>query len=269
LHRGLTESDNVALRDRAGKQMNASTPRSNLGRHLFGAASLAFGVITMAWHDYNGWHEPRYAVYAAAAALIFGGAAIQLRRTTKTGAAVLGAVYLVFAIQCVPGIIAAPRIYNSWGNFFEQFSLVSGAAIVYARFSSARSPETLNRIGCILVGLCAASFTLEQAIYLHPTASLVPKWLPPSQMFWAMATTAFFALAAVALVSNRMALLASRLLTMMLLIFGLLVWVPMLLSGPHSHTNWSETAETFAIAGTSWILADLLGEDRLNDPRPR
>src|SRR5205823_14492605 len=30
--------------------------------------------------------------------------------------------------------------------------------------------------------------------------------------------------------------------------------------GSHSHTNWSETAETFAIAGTAWILADLLGE---------
>jgi len=38
------------------------------------------------------------------------------------------------------------------------------------------------------------------------------------------------------------------------------VWVPMLLSDPHSLTNWSETAETFAITGTAWILADLLRE---------
>jgi hypothetical protein len=89
-------------------------------------------------------------------------------------------------------------------------------------------------------------------------------------MFWAVATTVFFALAAAALLANRMALLASRLLTMMLLIFGLIVWVPLLLSGgPHSHTNWSETVETFAIAGTAWILADLLGEYRLNDHRPQ
>jgi hypothetical protein len=66
-----------------------------------------------------------------------------------------------------------------------------------------------------------------------------------------------------------MALLAIRLLTMMLVIFGLLVWVPLLLSDPHNHTNWSETAETFTIAGTAWILADLLGEYRLNDHRPR
>src|SRR6267154_6343991 len=201
--------------------MTVSTPSLSLGRHVFGVAALAFGVITLAWHDYNGWHQPRYLIYAASAALIFGGATIQFRRTTKTGAAVLAAVYLVFALLCVPGIVAAPQIYNSWGNFFEQFSLVAGAAIVSARLSSAWSGETLNRIGRILLGICAASFTLEQAIYIGPTASLVPKWIPPTQMFWAVTTTVLFALAAVALLTNRMALLATRLLTMMLALFGL------------------------------------------------
>jgi hypothetical protein len=249
--------------------MTVSTPSSNLGRHAFGVAALALGLITLAWHDYNGWHQLRYIVDAAGAAQIFGGAAIQFRRTAKAGAIVLGAVYLVFALLCVPQILAKPQIYNSWGNFFEQFSLVTGAVIVYARLSSAWSGETLNRIGRVLLGICAASFSLEQAFYLHATANLVPKWLPPSQMFWAVTTTVLFALAAVALLTNRMALLATRLLTMMLVIFGLLVWVPLLLSDPHNYTNWSENAETFAIAGAAWILADLLGEYRLNDHRPR
>jgi hypothetical protein len=247
--------------------MTVSTPSLNLGRHVYGVAGMAFGLITLAWHDYNSWHQPRFLVYAAAAVLIIGGAAIQFLRTAKAGAAVLSAVYLVFALQCVPGIVAAPRVYNSWGNFFEQFSLVAGAVIVYARLSSAWSSETRNRISSILVGICAASFTLEQAFYLPPTATLVPRWLPPSQNFWAIATTVFFALAAVALFTNRMALLAARLLTLMLLIFGVFVWLPLLVSDPHSHTNWSETAETFAIAGTAWILADLLGEYRLIDHR--
>jgi len=250
--------------------MTVSTPSSSLGRHVFGVAALTFGLITLAWHDYNGWHQPLYLVYAAAAALIFGGAAIQFRRTAKAGSAVLAAIYLVFALRCVPGIVAAPGVYNSWGNFFEQFSLVTGAAILYARLSSAWSRETLHRIGRILLGICAASFALEQAFYLHPTATLVPKWLPPSQMFWAVTTTVLFALAAVALLTNRMALLAARLLTMMLVIFGLLVWVALLFSAPHSHTNWSETVETFAIAGTAWILADRLAEaqeNRRTDPR--
>ena len=249
--------------------MTISTSSWSLGRHVYGVAALAFGLITLAWLGYSDWHMPRYVGYAFAGALIFGGAAMQFLATAKTGAVVLGAVYLVFALRFVPGIIAKPQIYNSWGNFFEQLSLVAGPAIVYARLSSAWSRETINRIARTLLSICAASFTLEQASYLHATASLVPKWLPPGQTFWAVTTTVLFALAAVALVMNRMALLAARLLTMMLVSFGLLVWVPLLLSDRRSFANWSETAETFAIAGTAWILAELLGEYRLNEHAPQ
>ncbi len=248
--------------------MTVSTTSSNLGRHVFGIAVLAFGVITLAWPDYTLWPQLRSIlnatdgpvfVYAVAAAQIFGGVAIQFRRTATIGAVIIGAVYLVFALSFVPRIVAAPRVYDRWGNFFEQFSLVTGAAIAYARSSSARAPKTMKRIGRILFGICVASFTLEQAFYLANTASLVPRWFPPNQMFWAKATTVAFALAAVAILSNRQALLATRLLTLMLVIFGLLVWVPLVAANPHSHTNWSECAETFAIAGVAWILADVLG----------
>jgi hypothetical protein len=38
------------------------------------------------------------------------------------------------------------------------------------------------------------------------------------------------------------------------------VWIPMVISDPQNHASWSETAETFAIAGAAWILADVLGE---------
>jgi hypothetical protein len=240
--------------------MTTSTAGSNPGRHVFGVATLTIGLITLAWHDYNDWPQLRFLVYVASAAQIVGGAAIQFRRTAKTGAIVLAAVYLGFVFLCLPAIVIAPLVYNSWGNFFEQFSLLTGAAIAYARLSSAWPHENLNRIARILLGVCTVSFTLEQAFYLSATANLVPKWIPPSQMFWAVTTTALFALAALALLANRLALLATRLLTMMLLIFGLFVWVPLLLADPSSHTNWSEFAETFAIAGVAWILADLLGE---------
>jgi hypothetical protein len=220
-------------------------------------AALASGLVTLVWHDYG----PLFS-YAAAAAQIFGGAAILFQRTAKAGAVILCAVYLIFALVLVPPIVATPLVYDPWGNFFEQFTLVTGAAILYARFSSVWAPETLHRIGRILLGISTASFAVYQAVHPDVTASLVPKWLPPSQMFWVGLTTAAFALAAVALFANRMALLAARLLTLMLVIFGLLVWVPLLLSNPHSHADWSETVLTFAIAAVAWILADALGEQR-------
>jgi hypothetical protein len=249
------------------EKRSVSTLATDFGRHVFGAASLVYGLVTLVWHDSHGWPQLRYIIYAAAAAQIVGGAAIQFRGTAKMGATVLGTAYLVFALLTIPQIVTAPQIYNSWGNFFEQFSLVTGAAIVYARLSSAWTPETLDRIGRTLMGLCAASFALEQAFYLGPTASLVPKWIPPSQMFWAVTTTVCFALAAVALVTNLAGLLATRLLTAMIALFGLLVWLPLLFLNPHSHANWSETAETFAIAGAAWILVDFLGAYRVKDHR--
>jgi len=221
--------------------MAASAHSPDLGRRVFGAAALAFGLITLVWHNYNDWEQLRYILnaadgpvflYAVAAAWIFGGGAILLRRTANTGAVVLGAVYLVFAVLCVPPIVATPRIYDRWGNFFEQFSLVTGAALVYARVSSVWAPETLNRIGRTSLGICVGSFALEQAIYLNATTDLVPKWLPPGRMFWAIATTVALALAAIALLTNRMAILATRLLTIMIVSFGLLVWIPLLLSQP-------------------------------------
>jgi hypothetical protein len=245
--------------------MTESALGSNFGRHLFGITAIAFGVVTLAWHDFKGGNLLRDLVYAVAAAQIIGGSAIQFRRTARAGAVVLGAAYLVLVLLCVPGIVAAPRIYNSWGNFFEQFSLLTGAALAFGCVSSAGSRQMLSRIGRILLGVCTASFALEQAFYLQPTANFVPRWIPPSPMFWAVATTVLFALAAVALLANRLALLAVRLLTLMLVGFGLLVWIPLLISDPRSHTNWSETIETFAIAGTAWILANLLSESRLNN----
>jgi hypothetical protein len=228
----------------------------------FGAATLASGLITLAWHNSSAGHRTHYVILAVAVAQIVGGVLLQFRGIAKTGALILGAAYLVSALLCVPQIVAAPLIYNSWGNFFEQFSLFSGAAMVYECLASTWSPAMLSRIGRILVGICTISFALEQAFYLGPTATLVPKWIPPSQMFWAIVTTVLFAFGALALLSNLQSLLAARLLTGMIIGFGILVWIPLIVSHPHDHGNWSETAETFAIAGAMWILADLLDTQR-------
>ncbi len=236
-----------------------------MAAHVFGAATCGLGIITLIWHEYNGeWHFRVPAImYAVSAAQILGGTATAFRPTAKLGAVILGALYLIFAISCVPAIITTPQVYNSWDSFFEEFSLFAGSALVYAGASLRWTPELRGRIGSVLVGVCVASFTIEQAVYLSLTAGDVPKWLPPNQLFWAVTTTVLFGLAAVALITGRMALGAARLLTLMLVLFGPLVWVPLLVSEPRSQTNWGELAETLAIAGTVWILADVLRSTRV------
>jgi hypothetical protein len=231
--------------------VTVSTIRSNLGRIVFGATVFACGLVTLVWHG-------TVFFYAAGAAQCIGSVAMLFDRTAKAGAIAVGVVYLVFALFSVPEMIANPQIYASWGNFFYPFSLVIGAGIVVAGSSPSWEPTTVARIGAVLFGICIASFGIEQVEFLARTASLVPKWIPPSQMFWAIATCVPFALAAVALLTNRFALLATRLFALMMLLFGVLVWIPILLADPHSHGNWDEGTATFATAGAAWVLADLL-----------
>jgi uncharacterized membrane protein YphA (DoxX/SURF4 family) len=104
------------------------------------------------------------------------------------------------------------------------------------------------------------SFTLEQLFYLRGTASFVPKWIPPGQMFWAIATTIFFALAAVALLTGRLAILASRLLTVMIMGFQFLIWIPAPFRDPHQLINWGGNAQNLAIGAAAWIVADYLSD---------
>lgn len=243
--------------------------RHYLGRHVLGLAAVGFGVISLVWRDFGApWQQIRAfgnvpyresLVYFVAVVELFGGIAIQWGRTARTGALALGGAYLTFALLWVPRIAAEPLVYDRWGNFFEQFSVVSGALIVYAT-SRPTGPQTARtaRIGYIFFGICVVSFTLEQLFYLSGTAAFVPKWIPPGQMFWAITTTVAFALAAIALLSGRFALLASRLTTVMIIGFGLLVWLPTLFTARHELISWAGNAQNLAIAGAAWIVSDFL-----------
>ncbi|MGH9342705.1 MAG: hypothetical protein ACRD19_02940, partial [Terriglobia bacterium] len=239
----------------------------------YGLAAVAFGVIALVSRDFNNWEQIRalgavshreILVYIAAAIEIFGGVAIQWTRTARAGAFALGVIYLIFALLWVPFIAAKPETYDGWGNFFEQFSLVPGALIVYASAGRdhLKPAGPTARAGYLAFGICVVSFTLEQIFYLSATAAFVPNCIPPGKMFWAIATSIAFALAAIALLSGYFAVPASRLLTAMIIGFGLLVWLPTLFADPHKQFNWAGNAENLAIAGAAWIVADYLSEKR-------
>jgi uncharacterized membrane protein YphA (DoxX/SURF4 family) len=231
----------------------------------------------LVWRDFNGWQQIQVfgnvphreiLVYLAAAVELFGGIAIQFERSARLGAVVLGALYLFFALTWIPRIAAEPGIYDRWGNFFEQFSIVSGAIVVCA---SSNTSDTARAAKTALAGyyffaICVISFTLAQLFYLPATASFVPKWIPPGQSFWAIATTVFFALAVIALFSGRLALLASRLLTAMLVGFGLLVWLPAPFADPHKIITWTGKAQNLAITGAAWVITDYLALNRSTTP---
>lgn len=239
---------------------------SSYGRIVFGASAVLFGVIALMWRDSDTWQTlqqiwslPLGATIGTClmVAQIAGGIGVQFPRTVRPASVILGVVYLLFSLACVPAIVAAPTVYATYGSFFEQFSLLCGSvALLAATESSPARAAVLGRLARFGLGLCATSFTLSQIIYLRVTANLVPRWIPPSQMFWAILTTIAFAFAAIALLVNRQAKLATRLMALMLALFGVMVWVPRLIAHPEAHLNWSEFALTFLIMGASWVVAD-------------
>jgi len=238
------------------------------GRIFFGASAVLFGVIALMWHDrdtgqilHTIWRLPLASIVGPClmAAQIAGGIAMQYPRAARLASIVLGGVYLLFSLACVPSIFAAPNLFERFGgSFFQQLSLLSGAIALYAATETdAVKAVTFGRLARLGLGVSAISFTLSQILFLRLTADLVPKGIPPNQMFWAILTTIAFALAALAILSNRQARLATRLMTLMLGLFGLLVWIPRLIAHPEVHFNWSEFALTVLITGAAWMVADL------------
>jgi uncharacterized membrane protein YphA (DoxX/SURF4 family) len=239
----------------------------SLGRYVFGLATIATGICALASHNYDQLAAvPHHAIlsYIVATIEVLAGLSVLLARTARAGAVALGAIYFIFALLAVPLIIQQPLVYNNFGNFFEQFSYVAGALLLYACSGPIAAPRNtkLAQIGYYSFALCLVSFALEQLFYPSGTITLVPKWLPPGQKFWFIATTVAFALAAIALLTGFKALLASRLTVAMLLGFELLVWLPALFADPHNFGNWSEAIETLAIAGSAWLVADYLAHRR-------
>jgi uncharacterized membrane protein len=238
------------------------------GRVVFGVSAVLFGSIALVWHDADTWQNLQhiwslpFGIIVGAClmiAQIAGGIGMLYPRTAHLASIVLCVVYLCFSLACIPDIVAATNIYDKYGgSFFLFLSLLCGAIALYAANEAhAARGIVFSRLARLGIGVCAVSFTLGQALLLRETAHLVPKWIPPNQMFWAILTTTAFALAAIAILINRRAQLAMRMMTLMLALFGVLVWIPHIFAHPQAHFNWSECVLTFLVTGAVWVVADL------------
>ncbi|HET9028821.1 MAG TPA: hypothetical protein VFN49_01480 [Candidatus Aquilonibacter sp.] len=222
-----------------------------LGIAVFGAAAILYGVIALLWHDADTWQSlhrlletPTTAIAGNALMLLSVVAGIALLVTPVRR---FGAIGLAVAFACGALVAAVAAVANvmDYDAFFEQLSMLCGAlALRNVRFA---------RIG---FGLSVVSFTVTQAIHLGGTARLVPKWLPPGQMFWAILTTVAFALAAIAILTNLRATLALRLTACMTAVFGLFVWLPILIQAPYAHLAWSEFAITVLVTGAALCVSE-------------
>jgi uncharacterized membrane protein YphA (DoxX/SURF4 family) len=240
---------------------------SSSGIYLYAMGAIALGVTGLVWSDFaTNWQRVTANVplrlplaWLTALCELAAGAALLWPRTARAAAAILTLLFAVFVLLWVPPILHAPAIYDSWGNFFEETSLVIAGLVLFASLAPVGSAWAARRtIISRLYGICPISFGLDHIIYLKGVATWVPTWIPPGQMFWAIATTVCFLLAAAAILSGILAGLAARLLTAMIVGFELLIWIPKLLAAPHDHFAWAGNAISITMAGAAWIVADSL-----------
>jgi len=238
---------------------------SNLGIYAFAAGAIFLGILGLASGDFaTNWQRVVPTVpfreplaYLIAVIELAAGLALLWRRTARAGALTLTIVYAVFTLLWVPIMLATHTDYDPTGNFFEEFSLVVGGAVLFASLSPAGSSIARREsLFARLFGLSAISFGVVHIYDMPGLFGAVPSWIPPSQMFWGWATTIGFFLAAIAILTGLMAPLASRLLTVEIVSFELFFWIPMLKASPHNHFTWSGNAISTAIAGAIWVVSD-------------
>jgi uncharacterized membrane protein YphA (DoxX/SURF4 family) len=237
-----------------------------LGVMSLGLASLAFGQFDPGQPVPANFPARTALAYFVAAFMVVAAAAIEWRRTAAWGAAALTIYYTLFVIILMNGrlLLAHYAEYVTYENIVMQLSIAASGLIIYAGAASidAAKSARLTRLGRLAFGVCCLVFGGAHFAYLKYTASMIPKWLPPSQIFWTYVTGIGFIAAGIAILTGVQARLAAILLTLMLAIFGVLSNGRILLANPSIHDNWTESAVNLAVVGAAWVVADSLARPK-------
>jgi len=242
-----------------------------LGVRVYGLAAILLGLVGLAFGDFASVWQPVPATipgrtilaYLVAALLLAAGVAVQWRRTARPGVITLTGLYALGVLALhVPRVIGHPLAFSAYAGVAEQMAIVAGGLFGIALIAdlTTTTRARLIKTAQVIFGVCLIAFAAAHFVDLPDTAAYVPKWLPPSQLFWAYATGAAHLAAAVAILSGVLDRLAARLATLMFIGFGLLVHLPNLAGDLHNHFNWSANAINLALVGAAWTMVD--GLDR-------
>jgi uncharacterized membrane protein len=256
--------------------MPSEKTTTTIGRHIYALGVMAIATCSLAFGAFDpGQPVPEHfpartaLAYAAGTFTLLAAAAINWRRTAHWAAAALTIYYTLFVVILMNGrlLLTDYAVYVTYENIAMQLAIAAGALLIYAttaapdKLDGARAAHLMHA-GWLAFGVCSLIFGGAHFVYMNYTAPLVPKWLPPSQVFWGYTTGIAFIAAGIAFLTGVQARLAAILLTVMLAAFGLLANLPVLLADHASHFNWTESAVNLAVVGAAWVLADSLAPQR-------
>ncbi|THD58778.1 hypothetical protein [Phenylobacterium sp.] len=259
--------------------MTAEKPALALGWRVYGLGVIALALVAFAIRDFDpgqpvpkAFPDRQILAYAAAGFLLVAGAAMEWRRTLVWASGALAAYYTLLVVVVMDGrvILRNADQFMAYSNTAEQLAIAAGAVIVFATYAKIDPvwAGRLTKAGQVAFGISAILFGGAHFAYMGMTAPLVPRWLPPSQLFWGYATGVFHIAAGVAILTGIQARLAAILLTVMFAAFTPLVHVPLFLADPTRHFYWTENATNLVLIGAAWVVADSLARRRRGEVSP-
>lgn len=252
------------------------THRMKPGIWLYALATIATGLLDIIWLKFEASHQPiaalghvpgeRVLAVTAGILLVAAGIALLWRKSAQTGAAVSAILYVIFALFWVPRLFAMIHVLGvhlglivfAIGGAAEQVLLATPVLILYLATTtgSPRRGRATIAARC-MVGVPPIFFGLGHLINLHAYKPFVPHWVS-FPLFWIALTGIAFLLAGSAIVSGIQAVLAARMLALMLLLFEFMVEIPPIFAHPHSQGAWGGALYNLTAIGVCWMFAELL-----------
>ncbi len=222
-----------------------------LGAMLLGAVGVAFGSYALQWQPVW-WSGFEIGPYISGVILIVAGAATVWTKTALWGARGLRLFFGAWVVLLhMPRVAAAPSDPLMWLGFCEILAMVAGALMLTATLRGEARMQLLARV---LFGACLLLFGATHFLYADFTASMVPAWIPPGQLFWAYATGVGHVAAGLAILSGVQARLAAGLVTVMFASFVVTLHGPRVAADPGNHAEWVMLGVALTLTGAAFAM---------------
>jgi uncharacterized membrane protein YphA (DoxX/SURF4 family) len=248
------------------------------GDALFATSVAGVAVLSLVYGNFVPLLDPipgsKVLTFALGLLLLATSFGLFFARTLAASAITIAMCATAWALVRTAPIVQAPLSFGSWYGFCEAVSMLAGGWTLYALHRrhyhvGKLAPLTRDiglRVARGLFGVACLEYGIAHFAYATYSLPFVPTWLP-ARVPLLYATGIFHAAAGAGLILGVLPRLAARLEATMIILFGVLVWLPSFFTNPtpkwagNLQNQWSETIVTFLLAGVACLIAESLSSD--------
>jgi uncharacterized membrane protein len=250
-------------------------PPLEIGRTFYAIGIIAFGIqhlvydafVTRVFPKLPSWVPMQPALaYLVGVVLIVAGTAIALRSRMREAATVLAGLLALSVITLyLPPLIANPYQGGFITSTFKAIALCGGALVII-QLADALAPRNgfvarTAPFGRFLLAAFLIVAGVQHFIYPQFVATLVPAWIPPSQLFWTYVAGVALVAGGVGIILPRTTHLAALLVGVMIFLWVPLLHIPRALADLHNSNETTAVFEALAMSGIAFMIAGLLRDD--------